>query len=309
MRIVYMGDGPWSHNALELILKNDSMEVLEVVGRASSEDHILEKLATEAGIPFRRVKKVNAPEYIEHFKSMAPDVLVSMSYDQIYKEEILSIPKKLSINCHAGALPFYRGRNILNWAIINGETEFGITVHEIVPGVDEGDIIVQEKYPIRPEDDYGSILKVACSECASLLYKALVGIEADDFVRIKQSDIDPEGSYCRKRKPGDEWIDWNWSAEQVFNFVRGIAPPAPGARFILDGNEYAILKSKPKQNYDLRDSLPGEVVTAGKTATVNAGGSALNLLDVREAKGLEVAAENIVDRFQAGDRFKKGDEQ
>ena len=78
-----------------------------------------------------------------------------MSFNQIFKREMIDLPKYGTINCHAGKLPFYRGRNILNWALINDEKEFGITVHYMDEGIDTGDIIVQRTYPIGEEDDYG----------------------------------------------------------------------------------------------------------------------------------------------------------
>ena len=103
------------------------------------------------------------------------DLLVSMSFNQIFKTSILS--KYKIINCHAGKLPFYRGRNILNWVLINDEKEYGITVHYVDEGIDTGDIILQKTYPITDNDNYKTLLTNAQTECASLLYEALQKIK------------------------------------------------------------------------------------------------------------------------------------
>jgi methionyl-tRNA formyltransferase len=96
-----------------------------------------------------------------------------MSFNQIFREEIMNMPPLKTINCHAGQLPFYRGRNILNWALINDEKCFGITVHYVDSGIDTGDIILQRTYPINDADNYKSLLEVAYTECANILYDAI----------------------------------------------------------------------------------------------------------------------------------------
>ncbi len=307
MRIVFMGDGVWAHGALRLLQGNPDIEILEVVGRHSAPDQELKKIALEFGLPFRTGKKINSPEYVAHFQELSPDLLVSMSYDQIYKPEILSIPKVASINCHAGALPFYRGRNIINWALINGEKEIGVTVHEISPGIDEGDIIVQEFFPVNREDDYGSVLLKAQELCPALLNRAVQQYLDGTVTRKKQSDIDPVGSYCRRRKLGDEWIDWNWGAEQIFNFVRGIAPPAPGAQFTHGGNTYALIKCT------VMDRISEEGLGSGKVMSVDedsilimTGDGAIKCTDIRRITQGEMASTNSLTTFQAGDLLSGG---
>ena len=116
-----------------------------------------------------------------------------MSFNQIFKTEIINLPKLKTINCHAGKLPFYRGRNILNWALINDEKEFGITVHYIDEGIDTGDIVLQRTYPISDEDNYSTLLQVSYVECANILYDAIVMFKKENVDGIKQKDIHPIG--------------------------------------------------------------------------------------------------------------------
>src|SRR5690606_11568598 len=114
-----------------------------------------------------------------------------------------------TINCHAGKLPYYRGRNILNWVLINDENEFGITVHYIDDGIDTGDLILQETFPITDNDNYKTLLEVAYVECGNLLYKAINKIQEGNVKPVSQSTIHSVGFYCGIRRQGDEIINWN----------------------------------------------------------------------------------------------------
>ena len=97
-----------------------------------------------------------------------------MSFNQIFKNNLINLPPLKIINCHAGKLPFYRGRNVLNWVLINDENEFGITVHFIDEGIDTGDIILQKTFKIDDTDDYQTLLSRAYKECGSILYDSIL---------------------------------------------------------------------------------------------------------------------------------------
>ncbi len=114
-------------------------------------DQKLIEMAKSHGIPLLCPASVNSDESLAEIGRFGADLHVSMSYDQILREQILSLPPRGTLNCHAGALPFYRGRNPLTWAIINGEAEFGVTVHWVDLGIDTGDIVRQVKTPIKAE--------------------------------------------------------------------------------------------------------------------------------------------------------------
>ena len=128
----------------------------------------------------------------------------------------------------------------MNWALINGEKQFGVTVHYVDEGIDTGDIILQRFSPILREDRYGDLLNKASNLCAETLYDALVQIHDGIAQAIPQNAIHPVGFYCSARKDGDELVDWSWSSERIYNFVRGIAEPAPGARTFCGGREYIV---------------------------------------------------------------------
>lgn len=242
MVIGYFADGPWSHLALEKLLANEKIKLAFICARFDKPDQTLKALAKQENIPFLVHSDINSDEFLAHIKGYHCDLFVSMSFNQIFRKKTIEKPILGAINCHAGKLPFYRGRNILNWALINDEQEFGITVHYVDEGIDTGDIIRQRCYPITDYDDYGTLLDRAYVGCADLLSEAI-----DDFVvgtvkRQPQHTIHPTGFYCIARGPGDERLNWNQTSRRVFNFVRAICPPGPAARCYRADSEIRINK-------------------------------------------------------------------
>lgn len=260
MRIGFFGDGSWAHLALDLIEEDPSLEPVFVCGRSTRIDHELQRRAQQAGLPFFTPKNVNGSAFIEMVKSTKCAILASMSYDQIFGREILGIPEFGTINCHAGRLPFYRGRNVLNWALINDEPSFGITVHYIDEGIDTGDIILQETFAITDFDDYKSLLNISVPACATLLHKALREISSGTASRIPQSTIHPVGTYCVKRVSGDEIVDWSLSSRAVFNLIRAVASPGPEALTYLRGHEIRIKSAELVNQAPTYVGIPGSVV-------------------------------------------------
>ncbi len=263
MKIGYFADGPWSHKALERIVSDRRLEISFIVPRYDSQDSVLKEWAKKLGVDFIPMKNVNSKDSINKLKSYKADIFVSMSFDQIIKKEAIHLPEKGFINCHAGALPFYRGRNVLNWVLINDEKEFGVTVHYIDEGIDTGDIILQNKSLITDDDSYKTLLERAIDLCDKTLYEAIVKILNGENQRIKQKEIDPVGSYFRIRKEGDEWINWEWTSRKIFNFIRAITDPGPCAQTMFKENLIKIRNSKEIPNSPKYVCVPGEIV--GKT--------------------------------------------
>ena len=181
MKIGYFADGPWGHNAFNLITKNKDLNILFVCARFDNPDQRLKELALKEGIDFFTEENINNPKFIEKLKKYNCDIFISMSFNQIFKKETYTIPQMGTINCHAGKLPFYRGRNILNWVLINDEKEFGITVHFINEGIDTGDIVLQKTFPINDNDSYKTLLDKAYIECPKLLFNAINLINKNNF--------------------------------------------------------------------------------------------------------------------------------
>jgi len=240
LKIGYFADGPWAHKAIERLLSDGSIEIAFVCARSDNPDMVLKGIAEKNLITFLVNSDINSAAFMEQAHNFNCDLFVSMSFNQIFKAHIYNIPRLKTINCHAGKLPWYRGRNILNWALINDESEFGITVHYVDDGIDTGDIILQNCYPITDEDNYATLLERAYEGCATTLYDAIKSIQAGITDRIPQKFISELGSYCIARKQGDEHLNWNQTSREIFNFVRAIAHPGPQARSFLEDFEVKI---------------------------------------------------------------------
>lgn len=263
LRMGYFADGPWAHRAFEKIIADDTLEIIFICVRYDNRDAKLVEYGEKYSIPVLWNVNINSDEFYCVLEEYKADLFVSMSFNQIFKERTINIPKMKTINCHAGKLPLYRGRNILNWALINDEKEFGITVHYVDSGIDTGDIILQKTYPISDEDTYATLLERAYRECAEVLYDAIKCIQAGNVNPIKQSDIDPVGMYCGMRQYGDEYISWNQSSREIFNFVRAISVPGPQATAEVRGEEIKINKVLMVPGAHVYKGIPGQII--GKT--------------------------------------------
>ena len=300
--IGYFGDGPWSHRALQTLLADARFRLAFVVARFSRDEPTLRAFAEAAGVPFLRPENVNSDAFLETVTPLAADLFVSMSYDQIFRGRLIRLPKFGVVNCHAGALPRYRGRNVLNWAIINGEDHFGVSVHYIDEGIDTGDLIAQRRVPIAPNDTYLEVLEKAFPACAETLHAALVDIAEDRVTRTPQTG---PGFYCGMRRDGDEWLEWTWPSDRIHNFIRGIAPPAPGARTVLQGTgQVALLRSRLIPGAPSYYGTPGEVVGLNTSGVVvKTGDSCLEILEVAPLDKDGSLGEAKRPRYRVGSRF------
>lgn len=298
MRIGYFADGPWGQNALVGLLNMKDVKLSFLCLRYEMPDQVLKQMAEEQGIPVLTHPNVNSPEFYEQIKPYQMELLVSMSFNQIFKPTLINVPKYHAINCHAGKLPFYRGRNILNWVLINDEEEFGVTVHYIDSGIDTGDIIAQKTFPITDEDTYQTLLDTAYRECPILLTAAVQAIMDGTASRKKQTEIHPVGMYCGQRTKGDENLNWEQTSRQVFNFVRAICTPGPMARsviqrrnssFIVKINRIRLIPDAP-----IYVGIPGQVLFKTEDGFV------VKTLD----SFVEVVDYHAEERIRVGDRLK-----
>lgn len=259
-KIGYFADGKWSHGTFTKLVNDDSIQIVFVCLRNDNPDRILKKMAEDHQIQVVTHQNINSDEFLKMIDILNCDLFVSMSFNQIFKDAILTKPRLKTINCHAGKLPFYRGRNVLNWALINDEREFGITVHYVDNGIDTGDIILQQTFPIYEDDDYSTLLSTAFKNCPIILYHAIKLIQTDNVNVLKQTDIDPLGFYCIARETGDELINWNQNSRVIFNFIRAICSPGPGGSTFLKSKEVNIQKVIYFSNSRSFIGIPGTVI-------------------------------------------------
>ena len=260
LQIGYFADGPWAHHAFDIIIQDMSLVIDFLCVRYDKKDSILMKMAEEHSIDVLYAPNINSDDFLSKLRKYSSELYVSMSFDQIFKENIRKIPNRSVINCHAGKLPYYRGRNILNWVLINDEKEFGITVHYVDAGIDTGDIILQDTYPITDCDTYKTLLEKAYEACPDILYRAIKLIQKDRVQVIKQDDINPVGLYCGKRKENDEIIEWDQCSREVFNFIRAVTNPGPCATSFIAGKRIKIISAEMIPNAPIYKGIPGQVL-------------------------------------------------
>ena len=260
------------------MLQNEDIEIAFIVPRYDVQDPVLKDWARKIGVDYVPIHNVNSQDSLIRLERYNVDLMVSMSFDQILKKDIIQLAPKGFINCHAGNLPFYRGRNILNWALINDAKEFGVTIHFIDEGIDTGDIILQDVAPISDYDDYSTLLDRAVELCADMLYQAVDIIANGEEKKVQQNTVHPIGFYCGRRREGDEWIDWNWSSRRIFNFVRSITTPGPCARTLMNDKLVTVQKVSMIENAPRYIGTPGEIVgKEGQYLIVKTGDSTVRL--------------------------------
>lgn len=260
IKIGYFADGQWAHIAFEKLIKDETIEIKFICVRNDHKDSVLIEKGHKNNIDVLWAVNVNDDEFINKIEQYNADLFVSMSFNQILKEKIINIPLLKTINCHAGKLPFYRGRNILNWVLINDEKEFGITVHYVNEGIDTGDIILQKTFCITDEDDYSSLLQRSYIGCAEVLYEAIKLIQEGKVTAIRQDSIDPVGLYCGMRVKGDELLNWNQKSREIFNFVRAICKPGPQALSYMDGHPVYINRVSLINGAHEYKGIPGQII-------------------------------------------------
>ncbi|MAQ88923.1 MAG: formyl transferase [Rhodopirellula sp.] len=280
LKIGYFADGPWAHGAFKLLVNDPRCKIQFVCIRFSTRDSVLIELAEHHNIEVFCVENINSENFEETLKRSKCDLFVSMSFDQIFRPHIFTIPPLGTINCHAGKLPYYRGRNILNWALINDEKEFGITVHYVDSGIDTGDIILQKVFPISEDDDYGTLLTKAYMHCPMILHEAINQIIDGKSLKISQDSIDIHGTIFPRRIIGDELINWSDTSRNIHNLIRALAKPGPQAQTSFKNHCIKIQKSSLIADVKPYKAIPGAVLTrSGKILLVKTGDTYLKILE------------------------------
>ena len=230
------------------------------------------ELAGECDIPVFAPESINHPVWINRIRAMKPDFIFSFYYRDMLCEELLAIPAKGAINLHGSLLPKYRGRVPINWAIINGETETGVTLHYMNKKADAGDIIAQEKFAIGDDDTAKTLFDKATAAAKAMLARELPKIAAGTAARIPQDES--KATKFGGRKPADGEIDWSKSAKEVRNLIRAVTKPYPGA-FSFLGDRKCFFWSADTVKAE-RKAVPGTVLSSSPF-TVACGEGALRI--------------------------------
>ena len=248
MKIVFMGTPDYAATALEAILQA-GYEVTGVVcqpdkpkGRSGALAACpVKECALKYNLPVFQPERIKRPEAVAELKKFPADVFVVAAFGQILSEEILTIPKYGCINIHASLLPKYRGAAPIQWCIVDGEKETGVTIMQMDAGIDTGDILFTKKVAITEEETGGSLFDKLSQAGAELIVEALPKIEAGEVSPVKQDET--QSNYARMLKKEDGQINWNRPAEEIGRQVRGM-DPWPSAYTYYKGKQFKIWKAE-----------------------------------------------------------------
>jgi methionyl-tRNA formyltransferase len=200
------------------------------------------ELAEKHGIPCL-TSDINQSENVARVRAIAPAFIFSFYYRNMIEEKVLELPRLGALNLHGSYLPRYRGRVPVNWAVINGETETGATLHYMVEKPDAGDIVDQERVEIAFSDTAHDVFGKVTDAAVRVIARAWPLLREGKAERMPMNLA--EGNYCGGRKPADGLIDWTKSAVQIYNLIRGVTHPYPGAFTYLGGLKVIIWESWP----------------------------------------------------------------
>jgi methionyl-tRNA formyltransferase len=284
LRVILFGDGRWAADSV-VRLHESPHRVVGVVVRAKPTDRALEDAAVFRGIPVLRPAQVNDAEATAGIAALGSDLNLSVAFDQIVRPPLLRSAPLGFVNFHAGKLPFYRGRNVLNWALINGETEIGLTAHFMDEGIDTGDILLQRTVPVGWTDTYGHVLDRVVAALPDLVWDTVQLLSTGTARPWAQAHL--PGSYFGGRTEADEWLDWSDSSERLHNKVRAISRPAPGARTLLGNTMIRVWRAYYDPGWPRYLAVPGQVVgrREGEGVIVKTGDSTLLVREVQRLGG------------------------
>ena len=247
MKIVYMGTPDFAVGPLEAMVEA-GYEITAVVTQPDKPKGRSDKLipspvkecALRYGIPVLTPKKIKAPEAVEELKKYEADLFVVAAFGQILSEEILTMPRLGCINIHASLLPKYRGAAPIQWSIIDGEKETGITIMQMDKGLDTGDILFQKVVPILDTDTGESLFDKLAEVGARFLVEVLPDIEAGNIHPIKQDE--EKSTYAKMLSKAIGEIDWSKAADTIEHLVRGLNS-WPSAYTRLNGKQLKLWQS------------------------------------------------------------------
>lgn len=233
----------------------------------------IKEFAIEAGIPVLQPDNLKDADFINELKRFSPDLFVVIAF-RILPAEVFTIPKYGTFNLHASLLPKYRGAAPINWALINGETETGVTTFFLKAKVDTGDVIFRKSIPIYDDDTYGSLYEKLSFEGSDVVIDTIRAIEKGSVETINQDDA--LASPAPKITKETCRIRWEQSAEKIRNHIRGLSP-YPAAFTTLNGKNVKIFDSSLSKNLSLHPS--GQIVIQGSRFLVC---TSDNLLEIKE---------------------------
>lgn len=302
MRVVFMGTPAFAVPALRALIENTSVLAVysqpdKPVGRGLKlQPSPVKEVALQAGIPVHTPEKVSVPEEIERIRALQPDFIVVVAYGQILKLPVIEAPKFGTINIHSSLLPRWRGAAPIQWSILGGDAETGVTTMMIVPKLDAGDMLMQERIPILPEDTAESVHDRLSGLGAKLILPTLEGLMAGTLNRIPQNESDV--TYAHKLNKEMEQLDWKKSSREIDLAVRALNP-WPGTKLETEsGLKFKIKKGKPVPYTPGRPFAPGTLLTFGGALFLQCGQGNYQILEIQEEGKRAIAGQDFLNGLQ-----------
>ena len=291
-RIFLIGQGPTALTALQSLVER--FRVIAIVRQRASQSvsaDPVEEEARRSGVP---VYPHTSPARVANLvEELQPDCVVVSSYDRVLPGDLLA--RSRFVNVHYSALPAYRGRANVNWAIINGEPHTAITIHRIEPGLDAGRILYQTIVPIGPRDTVGALYD-RLNQLQRLHLAETLSRHLDGFQGVSQNE--GEASYGCTRTPDDGLIDWTAGTANIDRLIRALSDPFPGAFGVHEGRRLIIWRAVPLESAPrYAGRIPGRVVGISRQegyVDVLTGDGAIRVLEVQQEDGVRRRAADVI---------------
>lgn len=275
-RILFFGYSEVGYECLSLLLERGD----NVVALFTHEDNPNEKIwfktpavaAREKGIPIFTPEKVNTPEWVDRIAALKPDLILSVYYRNMISAKILSLAPLGAFNLHGSLLPKYRGRAPINWAVLHGEPRIGMTLHRMVKSADAGAIVDQQGVEIGPRDTAEQAFRKVLPCARQVLARQIDALLAGAAHETPQEDA--QATYFGGRKPEDGRINWAQTSRQIFNLIRAVTDPYPGAFTDIGPARLMVWWAEPDSpSTQGRRGQPGELLSVQPLVVATADGA------------------------------------
>ncbi len=296
MRIVFMGTPDFAVGSLQALCESSKHEIVGVVtqpdrpkGRGNKMLMTpVKEYALEQGLTVYQPQKVKTPEFVQTLRELQPELIVVAAFGQFLSREILELPPHGCINVHASLLPKYRGAAPIQYAIIKGEKESGVTIMQMDIGMDTGAMLEKVVVPIAENTTMGELHDALREQGAALLLKVIDDIAAGTAVAEPQNDA--EATYATLLDRSMEHVDWTKSAQEVHNLIRGFNPAPSTFTKLPNGKSLKIWGSRLTDKKS--EAAAGTVVEAGKHSFfVACGSGVLEITEVQPESKKRMAAQ------------------
>jgi len=261
MKVIFIGPTLLTKSCMEAAADHCTIQVLftldKKMGQKKCRYTPFDDQAKKFGFDIYEVKKINMPENIARIQSLKPDLIIEAGWSEIISKEVIDIPLKGTIGIHGAVLPDYPGQASMNWALINGEKKWGVTLMYLDQQADAGDIIAVREFDVTLTDDIKDVHKKSDIVSAELMKEFLPLIEQGKVPRIPQ-DVSKRKGRTGRRKLEDALINWNSSTRSIYNWIRAQTEPFPGAFTSFRGRRLHVWKADYEES-DCHQFDPGQV--------------------------------------------------